>query len=129
MKSYETRGLQSGDVFSESGGVYVANGSEICSNYIDINLGWVKRSEFANENWYWGEVRDTTIIPILMANQYGSITTDLVLLHGNCIFQEKFRQVLEDALNAVLPDKPDVFELEPVYSGARGASEMAKQVY
>lgn len=95
----------------------------------DLNLGWDKRNDNPDEEYYWAAVRDAIITPVLEANKYISRQTNKVLLHGDCTLIERFQNVLREAVEGVLPNKPEVFAFDPVYSSARGAAEMAKRVH
>lgn len=95
----------------------------------DLNLGWDKRDENPNEEYYLASVRDAIITPVLEANRYILRETNKVLLHGECALNEWFQNLLREAVNGVLPKKPEIFALDPVFSSARGAAEMAKRVH
>ena len=95
----------------------------------DLNLGWDKRYENPNEEYYWTAIRDAIIAPVLEANKYISRETNKVLLHADCTLVERFQSVLRQAVQGVLLNKPEIYALDPVYSSARGAAEMAKRVY
>lgn len=95
----------------------------------DLNLGWDKRDENPNQEYYWAAVRDAIITPVLEANKYIRRETSKVLLHGEYALNERFQNVLREAVEGVLPNKPEIFAVDPVYSSARGAAEMAKRVH
>ena len=95
----------------------------------DFNLGWDERDKSPKEEYYWAEVRDAIIKPVLEANRYLRRETNKVLLHGDCALDEQFQNVLREAVEGVLQNKTDIFALDPVYSAVRGAAEMAKHVY
>ena len=95
----------------------------------DLNLGWDKRDENPNEEYYWAAVRDAIITPVVEANRYICRETNKVLLHGEYASDERFQNVLREAVEGVLPNKPEIFARHPVYSSARGAAEMAKRVH
>lgn len=95
----------------------------------DLNLGWDKRKDNPNEKYYWAAVRDAIITPVLEANKYISRETNTVLLHGDCTWIDRFQNVLREAVEGVLPNKPEIFAFDPVFSSARGAAEMAKRVH
>jgi hypothetical protein len=96
---------------------------------VDLGLGWDKRNENPKDSYYWEAVRDAIIKPALEANNYLHKETDKVLLHGDCSTDERFQKVLKEAVEGALENKPRVFALDPVYSAARGAAEMAKRVH
>lgn len=95
----------------------------------DLNLGWDKRDKNPKEEYYWAEVRDAIIKPVLEANRYIRRETNKVLLYGDCALDKRFQRVLKEALDSALQNRPDIFALDPVYSAVRGAAEMAKRVY
>jgi hypothetical protein len=95
----------------------------------DLNLGWDKKDDNPKEEYYWAEVRDAIIKPVLEANKHIRRETNKVLLHGECALDERFQRVIREAVEAVLQNKPEIFALDPVYSAVRGAAEMAKREY
>ena len=96
---------------------------------VDWNLGLNKRDKNPNEEYYWAGVRDAIIKSVLEANKYLPRETTKVFLYGECALDERFRKVLREAVDSVLSNKIDIFALDPVYSAARGAAEMAKRTY
>jgi hypothetical protein len=51
------------------------------------------------------------------------------LLHGDHSTNEQFQKVLREVVERALENNPEIFELDPVFSAARGAAEMAKRVH
>jgi hypothetical protein len=96
---------------------------------LDWNLGSDKRGKNPKEEHYWASVRDAIITPVLEANKYLHRETTKVFLHGECALDERFRKVLREAVDSVLSNEINIFALDPVYSAARGAAEMAKRTY
>jgi hypothetical protein len=96
---------------------------------MDWNLGSDKRDKNPKEEYYWASVRDAIIKPVLEANKYLHRETTKVFLYGECALDERFRKVLREAVDSVLPNNINIFALDPVYSAARGAAEMAKRTY
>lgn len=94
--------------------------------FVDLNLGWDNRNQNPNDAYYWEAIRDAVIKPALKARQYQHEKTDKVFLHGDHSMDERFQQVVREVLDRALENKPHIFELDPVYSAARGAAEMAK---
>jgi hypothetical protein len=96
---------------------------------VDGNLGWEKRDENPKEDFYWAAVRDVIIKPVLLANNLIRRNTTKVLLHGECASDERFLEVLRDAVDSVMPNTTGIFAADPIYAAARGAAEMAKRTY
>jgi len=96
---------------------------------VDWNLGSDKRYKNPKEEYYWAGVRDAIIKPVLEANKHLHEETTKVFLYGESALDERFRKVLREAVDSVLSKKIDIFALDPVYSAARGAAEMAKRTY
>ena len=96
---------------------------------VDWNLGSDKRYKNPKEEYYWAGVRDAIIKPVLEANKHLHEETNKVFLYGESALDEQFRKVLREAVDSVLSKKTDIFALDPVYSAARGAAEMAKRTY
>ncbi|KAK2781571.1 hypothetical protein FQN53_000512 [Emmonsiellopsis sp. PD_33] len=94
----------------------------------DFKLGSARRYDNPKEEYYWAAVRDVISRPVFMANDNIDRETHRVLLHGEDALDERFRDVLSDVLQDVLPNNPPVFEMDTLYAAARGASEMAKRV-
>lgn len=94
---------------------------------VDWNLGWDKRHNNPNEDYYWAGVRDAIIKPVLEANRWIRRNTSKVLLFGECVRNDRFQKVLRQAVDDVLSSDVDIFAHYPVYAGARGAAEMAKR--
>lgn len=95
----------------------------------DASLGWDSRHKNPKQEYYWAEVRDAIIKPVLEANRFLNRETSKVLLHGDRALDKQFQAVLREAVEGVLPNKSAIFALDPVYSAARGAAVMAKRVY
>lgn len=95
---------------------------------VNFKLGWDQRDENPNDDYYWEAVRDSMIKPALEASLYHHTITDKILLHGDHSTDERFQQVLREVVTA-LENTTEIFELDPVFSAARGAAEMAKRVY
>lgn len=95
---------------------------------VDLNLGWDKRNEISNDDYYWEAVRDAIIKPALEASGHYNGKTDKILLHGDHSTDERFQDVLREVADRALENKPKIFELDPTFSAARGAAEMAKRV-
>jgi hypothetical protein len=68
----------------------------------DLNLGWGEGDENPNEEYYWAEVRDSIIKPVLEVNKYIPKETSKVLLHGEYTFDERFQKVLREAVEGML---------------------------
>jgi len=49
-----------------------------------------QESENPKEEYYWAEVSDAIIRPVLEANEYIRRETNKVLLHGDCALDEQF---------------------------------------
>lgn len=97
---------------------------------VDFGLGWDKRNKNPKEDYYWEAVRDAIIKPALeSSSRKHDGGTDRVFLHGECSTDERFQKVLKEAVDAALEKKPQIFALDPVYSAARGAAEIAKRAY
>jgi hypothetical protein len=96
---------------------------------VDLNLGWDKRHENPTGGFYWEAVRDAIIKPALEASYYHHRKSDKILLHGDRCTDEKFQKVLREVVERALENNPEIFELDPVFSAARGAAEMAKRVH
>jgi hypothetical protein len=95
----------------------------------DFGLGLDSRFDYANETSYWAKVRDTIITPVLKANRYIHRETKKVILHGDSVLEGRFRDVVEEVAKLVVPNITGIFSLDPTFSAAIGASEMAKRVY
>ena len=67
----------------------------------DFNLGWNERDKNPKEEYYWAEVRDSIIKPVLEANRYLHRETNKVLLHSDCALDEQFQKVLREAVEGV----------------------------
>jgi hypothetical protein len=52
-----------------------------------------------------------------------------MLLSGDCATDERFQRIVREVVDQKLNNKPEIYEMEPVYSAARGAAEMAKRVW
>ena len=63
------------------------------------------------------------------ASYYHHRKTDKILLHGDHSTDEQFQKVLREVVERALENNPEIFELDPVFSAARGAAEMAKRVH
>jgi hypothetical protein len=96
--------------------------------FVDLNLGWDKRNDNPSDDYYWEEVRKAIIKPALEASYYYHGETDKILLHGDHSTDERFQEVLREVVDRALENKPEIFELDPTFSAARGAAEMAKRV-
>ena len=96
---------------------------------VDWNLGLEKRYKNPKEEYYWAQVRDAIIKPVLEANKYIHRETSKVFLYGECALDERFRKTVREAVDSVLSNEIEIFALDPVYSAARGAAEMAKRTY
>lgn len=96
---------------------------------IDLNLGWDKRHEHPIGDFYWEAVRDAIIKPAVEASYYHHRKTEKILLHGDHSTNEQFQKVLREVVERALENNPEIFELDPVFSAARGAAEMAKRVH
>ncbi|KAG4444233.1 hypothetical protein IFR05_000330 [Cadophora sp. M221] len=96
---------------------------------VDMNLGWDKRHENPNDDYYWETVRDAIIKPALEAIMYHHSNTSKIFLHGDRSTNELFQEVLKEVVDRVLGNETEIFELDPVFAAVRGAAEMAKIVY
>jgi hypothetical protein len=95
---------------------------------VDWNLGSDKRDKNPKDEYYWAGVRDTIIKPVLEANKYIHRETTKVFLYGECALDERFRKIVREAVDSVLSNEIEIFALDPVYSAAMGAAEMAKRL-
>lgn len=96
---------------------------------IDLNLGWDKRNENPNDKYYWEAVRDAILTPALKGKSFYHQNPSKIILHGDCSTDKRFQEVLGEIVNGVLGNTPQIFQMDPVYSAARGAAEMAKRVH
>ena len=96
---------------------------------VDLNLGWDKRHENPVAKYYWEAVKDAIIKPAVEASYYSHRKTDTILLHGDHSTDERFQKVLREVVVRAQENTPEIFELDPVFSAARGAAEMAKRVH
>jgi hypothetical protein len=94
----------------------------------DLNLGWASKDKYSDDD-YWAVVRDAVITPVLLANQYLHRVTDKVIFHGEMASNPRFRSVIGDTLEMLLPNKPPTFDFDPSFAAARGAAEMAKRLF
>jgi hypothetical protein len=95
----------------------------------DLALGWNKRPNNSVDYSYWEVVRKIIVRPVIKMNEFVTRNVSKVLVHGDCALDERFQVVLRDAVDDVIGNKTKIFMFDPVYSAARGAAEMAKQVY
>ena len=96
--------------------------------FVDLNLGWNKRDENPNGDYYWEAVRDAIIKPALEASNHYHQNISKILLHGDRSTNARFQEVLREVVDRALENTPEIFEQEPVFAAARGAAEMAKRV-
>jgi hypothetical protein len=89
--------------------------------FVDLNLGWDMRDENPNNEYYWEAVRDAIIKPALEASTDLHRETNKILLHGDHSTNERFQEITR-GISRALEDTPKIFELDPVFSAARGAA-------
>lgn len=121
-----TRGILTLTWSIESMGFAYSDSDEF--KLIDLNLGWDKRNENPNDDYYWKAVKDAVIKPALEASSYRHENTSKILLHGDCSMDDRFQEILREVIERALEITPKIFELDPVYFAARGAAEVAKRV-
>jgi hypothetical protein len=91
---------------------------------IDFNLGSQALHDNPDEEYYWQAVRDR-IMAGVAEGLPGRRPTKVFLL-GDSTHEDKFRDVMKDALKSILGYMPDIYDEDPVFSAARGAAEFAK---
>jgi hypothetical protein len=94
----------------------------------NMKLGLGYRHDYSDEDFYWSKVRDTIIAPVVWKRVDFDAPTDKVLLSRDCAEDLKFQQVFKSAVGGILPNISTVFQTDPLYSAAKGAAELAKQV-
>ncbi|KAI1843311.1 hypothetical protein JX266_010485 [Neoarthrinium moseri] len=111
-------------------GIYFAYPStEHYPSVADPDLGLDHRHD-GREDEYWALVRDALLKPLVQANQHIRVNTQKILLHGDGATDDRFREVVGEALHELAPylNASDIFAEDVVYAVARGAAEMAKRV-
>ncbi|KAI1873111.1 uncharacterized protein JN550_003364 [Neoarthrinium moseri] len=111
-------------------GIYFAYPStEHYPSVADPDLGLDHRHD-GREDEYWALVRDALLRPLVQANQHIRVNTQKILLHGDGATDDRFREVVGEALHELAPylNASDIFAEDVVYAAARGAAEMAKRV-
>lgn len=108
-------------------GMYFSFPSDADPVVVAWELGWDRRHDNTNEEYYWAGVRDAIIKPVLLANRYMRSNMSKVLLYVECAMEQRFQHILREAVDDVLSRDIETFSRDPVYAAARGAAEMAKQ--
>jgi hypothetical protein len=67
--------------------------------FADLNLGWDKRNDNSNDEFYWETVSDAVIRPALKALSRLHRGTDKVLLSGDCATDERFQRIVREVVD------------------------------
>lgn len=94
---------------------------------VDMELGWDRRNDNPNKEYYWEAVRQAILHPVLAADHI-RWKTEKVIVYGECAMDEDFQKMLQDLIDKTFEERPPVFQKDPVFVAARGAAEMAKRL-
>lgn len=94
--------------------------------HVNPNLGWEMRNENPNDEYYWEAVRKALLKPVLEGSVLYHGNFSKIFLFGDCSTESRFQETLRGMIGE-LEGKPRIYEMDPVYLAARGASEMAKR--
>ncbi|KAI1872859.1 uncharacterized protein JN550_003733 [Neoarthrinium moseri] len=87
----------------------------------NLRLGYESR----HEESYWEAVRDALQYPVVNSPVRRNIS--MVLLFGDTTERPRFREVLEQVIDAVLGGDLDIIGQQPEFSAAIGTAELAKR--
>ncbi len=94
----------------------------------DLTLGYDARHDNAGEEYYWAKIRDTILNPVLEGNLYLPHHPSKVFLHGECVENAKFKELVTEAIDDISEDELPLFSEHSVFSAARAAAEQAKRI-
>lgn len=92
---------------------------------VNLTLGWDAMGQVN----YWKNVKTSIVDSVEIGN--GLLNEDIgrVVLYGDQVRNERFLEVLQDAIDELFPPGIEVLSRNHVFSPARGAAEMAKRVW
>ena len=91
----------------------------------DFSLGSNAQHDNPNELYYWEQVRDR--LREIMVEHQNYKRPSKVLLLGESAHEEKFQQILDEALKSVMETLPEIYQADPEHVAVLGAAEMAKR--
>jgi hypothetical protein len=94
--------------------------------FADLRLGWNYRHDYSND-FYWDKVRDAIIMPLVERRLHFNDTAQKILVSGESSGEPKFQEVLKQAVSDILPAGVPIFQVDRLYSAARGSAEFSKQ--
>lgn len=119
---YTKSSLHAYQLYTFSGGVYDV--SELAEHRID--LGSDAQWDNPNEQYYWEEVRQTLLKPLL--RRLGDIPARIVVV-GESSGEQRFRECLHEVLESYFKGEEisPVLDGDPLYVQAKGVAELVRR--